>query len=242
MTIDVLPMEGEFDLEFFDHVFRDVGDAGTHRWLDEPTFEIWNRVYECTVFAEDGACDELVATNEAAPGLFVATMRDVIENDSRQYTGGTVTGSRVESSSAHPAETVVPRAQYFVDGRVTIAFVVRPDRFSWALWRFFDSGEMVAGHIQINRKHKDLRGVYSHELAHTLGFDHPLGLENVPARSIMRDDHGDGATPIDILHGRILYDRPPNSRTPDDDPGEFVLNALRAASGPHGELITRSAR
>jgi hypothetical protein len=37
-------------------------------------------------------------------------------------------------------------------------------------------------------------------------------------------------SPHDMLHGRILYRRPPGSRTADKDPETFVVNALRGES------------
>jgi hypothetical protein len=76
------------------------------------------------------------------------------------------------------------------------------------------------------RYHKDDRQVFSHELAHALGFTHPAGSENVPLRSIMRN--AEDVTSHDILHGRILYRRPPGIRTADKDPEGFWINALRA--------------
>ena len=75
------------------------------------------------------------------------------------------------------------------------------------------------------RYHKDERQVFSHELAHTLGFHHPAGSENVPLPSIMRT--AENVSAHDMLHGRILYRRPPGSRTADQDPETFVVNALR---------------
>ena len=44
----------------------------------------------------------------------------------------------------------------------------------------------------------------------------------------MRD--AENVTPHDIRHGRILYRRPPGSRTADKDPANFVANALRTGA------------
>lgn len=241
VTLGLLPDGNDFDLEFYDHVFRDVGADGTHAWTSEPQFEIWEGVYECTGFVESAGCEELTAKEERAPGTFLQTMRDVIAIDARKYTDGHILGSNV-SARSHAPGTVLPRSQYFERGKVTVAFVERPDYFSWAFWRFNDGRSMTSGHVQLNRDHRALRGVYSHELAHMLGFDHPLGLDRVPLSSIMRRGHGDEPTRIDILHARILYGRPPNSRTPDIDPASFVVNGLRHAETETGPEITRSAR
>jgi hypothetical protein len=238
VTFSLLPDGNDFDLEFYDHVFRKVGEAGTHPWVTEPEFEIWDGTYDCTGFVEGRACEELTALEERAPSLFSNTMRGVIGADSSKYTDGHVLGSRVTTRSHEPG-AVLSRSQYIEAGKVTAAFVNRDDSFSWAFWRFRDDGPMVGAHLQINSKHRGMRGVYSHELAHSLGFDHPLGLEAVPLNSIMRRGHGDDPTRFDVLHGRILYGRPANSRSPDIDPVGFTLNGLRVEGA--GVEITRSA-
>jgi hypothetical protein len=58
----------------------------------------------------------------------------------------------------------------------------------------------------------------------------------------MRD--AENVTPQDILQGRILYRRPPGSRTADVDPEGFVINALRAPmeAGPPDPSRIRWAR
>jgi hypothetical protein len=91
--------------------------------------------------------------------------------------------------------------------------------------------------ILINRKHTHLRGVYSHELAHSLGYNHPLGASAVPLPSIMRHGHGEGPELDDQLHGAILYRRAPGSRSPDSDPQEFVINAVRDPGADVKSLI-----
>ncbi len=101
---------------------------------------------------------------------------------------------------------------------------------------------MIGAHINLNTRHRGLRGVYSHELAHTLGFDHPLGLDSVPLSSIMRRGHGSGPTRFDVLHGRVLYSRPANSRTPDVDPASFFLSSVRDGGTAAGRETTRETR
>jgi hypothetical protein len=240
-TLSLLPDGDDFDLEFYDHVFRDLGEAGTHPWTSEPQFEIWEGVYECTGFVESAACEELTAREERAPALFLKRMRSVIEVDARKYTDGRVLGSNIVTRS-HPPGSVVPRSQYVQPGKVSAAFVSTRDDFSWGFWRYNGAGSMIGGHIHLNANHRGRRGVYSHELAHTLGFDHPLGLDQVPLSSIMRRGHGEEPTRFDLLHARILYGRPANSRTPDIDPAGFLLNGLHDARVETGPEITRSAR
>ena len=241
VTLSLLPEGNDFDLEFYDHVFRDVGEGGTHPWTSEPQFEIWEGVYDCTGFVDSAACEELTAREERAPAAFLQMMRAVIEADARKYTEGHVLGSNIATRS-HPPGTVLSRSQYIEPGKITVALVSTRDDFSWAFWRYANGGAMIGGHININIAHRSRRGVYSHELAHTLGFDHPLGLDRVPKSSIMRRGHGDEPTHFDVLHARILYSRPANSRTPDIDPMSFLVNGLRHAGVETGPEVTRSAR
>jgi hypothetical protein len=241
VTVSLMPDGDDFDLGFYDHVFRDVGEDGTHPWITEPRFEIWEGVYECTAFVDEAACDELTAREDRAPAVFFDTMRGVIGADARKYTDGHVVGANIATRS-HAAGTVLPRSQYIAPGVVSMAYVTTRDNWSWALWRYNSSGAMVGAHINLNARHRDRRGVYSHELAHSLGFAHPLGLERVPLNSIMRQGHGDEPTRFDILHARVLYSRPPGSRTPDVDPSSFLLSSLRGSHGAPGEETTREAR
>ena len=80
----------------------------------------------------------------------------------------------------------------------------------------------------------------SHEIAHTLGYHHPDGQYNVPKPSVMRCN---GPTADDELHGRVLYLRPPGSRTPDKDPDWYAANESIATAmrGPVGGLTTHEA-
>lgn len=239
VTLTLLPDGDDFDLDFYDHVFRHLGEDGSHPWIVEPRFEIWEGVYECTGFVDSAACEELTAKEERAPGMFVEMMRSVIDADARKYTDGHVLGSNIATRS-HPPGTVLRRSQYIESGKVTVAYVTRRDNYSWGFWRFNNAGPMIGGHIHLNSKHQNRRGVYSHELAHTLAFDHPLGVDRVPLSSIMRRGHGDEPTRFDLLHARMLYGRPANSRTPDIDPATFLLNLLRGGGREAGGETTRS--
>ena len=119
---------------------------------------------------------------------------------------------------------------YFIPGKTTIVFIKKHDAsFAW-LWPY-ESGALYSVTIQILNKHRADAAVYSHELAHAMGFSHPAGYENVPLLSIMRT--AERVTRQDELHGSILYRRPPGSRTADRDPDDFIVNALRSLeSGP----------
>jgi hypothetical protein len=221
--IDLLPTDGDFDLDFFDHVFRRLGEHHTERWTQEPRFEIWTSVYERV---EGEFYGDFVATEELAPERFIAIARDVIAADAPKYTGGFVLGSDVVVLPPHPPGTRLTYDDYFKAFTISVLVFKKEDFSAGPSWAY-ESGRIYSASIwMLKREHKDDRQVFSHELAHTLGFHHPAGSENVPRPSIMRN--ADDVTAHDVLHGRILYRRPPGSRTADKDPESFVINALRA--------------
>jgi hypothetical protein len=241
--VDIIPDGDQFDLDFFDHVFRNLGESGTRPWITEPEFEIWTKVFDC-LETEQGFCKKMVALEQDATLQFVNLTRDVVSTDSSKLTGGAIHGSNITTLS-HPAGSILSGSDTFSDSdlvasnKVTIVMVQLPsDVGSWAQYWHYSDAETVAGHIQISKRHHKLeRGVISHELAHVLGYGHPSGGYHVSLPSIMRYGHGDGPTRNDILHGRILYQRPPGSRTPDKDPDGYFLNALRDLQAPRGRLM-----
>ena len=228
VEIDLLPDGAGFDLDFFDHIFRNLGRDGTERWTVIPDFEIWTRIYECRE-GEIHDCDELIATEDEAPGQFLKIARDTIVADAPKYTGGKIQSFQITTRTHLPGEHLTLR-DYFIPGKTTIVFIKKHDAsFAW-LWPY-ESGALYSVTIQILNKHRADAAVYSHELAHAMGFSHPAGYENVPLPSIMRT--AERVTRQDELHGSILYRRPPGSRTADRDPDDFIVNALRSLeSGP----------
>ena len=224
-TIDLLPMDEKFDLQFFDHVFRDVGESHTRRWTEEPEFVLWTKVVDCRP-GELGDCSDLFVTEQDAPGQFLQMARNVIAADTPKFTGGVLRGNQIATFTPVVGKTYTFR-EYMLAGQIPVTLTrgyendtsfARP----WP-WR---SGRMYSGSIQMHVRHKAIPFVYSHELAHTLGYRHPLGYRNVPRPSVMRT-YQDRPTSWDILHGRILYRRPPGSRSPDIDPVDFTVNAAR---------------
>ena len=177
VEIDLLPDGAGFDLDFFDHIFRNLGRDGTERWTVIPDFEIWTRIYECRE-GEIHDCDELIATEDEAPGQFLKIARDTIVADAPKYTGGKIQSFQITTRTHLPGEHLTLR-DYFIPGKTTIVFIKKHDAsFAW-LWPY-ESGALYSVTIQILNKHRADAAVYSHELAHAMGFSHPAGYENVP--------------------------------------------------------------
>jgi hypothetical protein len=242
LAIGLLPRDERFDLDFYDHVFRWLGESGTELWTTEPSFEILTRVFDCVDHQTTDACDLFEATDEMVPGQFLSLARDVISADSPRYTGGAVLGTNLQIVDVPPG-TRITRSEAWVRDKIRFVIARMPTDFSWATrWVYRGTSSYFSSFIVICKTHKAERGVYSHELAHALGYSHPIDGYSVPIPSIMRYGHGDEPHPSDILHGAILYRRPPGSRTPDVDPDAFVLNALRAPVLGAGDLIQQTMR
>jgi hypothetical protein len=243
LEIEILPSTGDFDLHFFDHVFRDVGESGTTLWVTEPTFEILTQVFDCVDHETTDACDLFEATDEPVPGQFISLAREVVAVDTSQYTGGAIQGTDVRLVDAAPG-TRIQRSEAWVRDKVRFVVARMPDGSSWATrWIYRGTSNYYSAFIVINKlTHKADRETYSHELAHALGYSHPLGGDHVPRPSIMRYENGSGPTRVDVLHGAILYRRPPGSRTPDEDPADYVLNGLRRSGAGAGDLVQETMR
>jgi hypothetical protein len=240
IELTLIPDGMGFDMSFFDHIFRGNGADPTTRWTDEPTFEIWTRKFRCEEGGADEACQRLVATDDLAPAVFINNAESVLANDVRALTGGFVRGNKVRRRDHDPG-TVVAAGQMYSPEVVVIALVQNGRTTkSWAGWQTTGSEAIYSGRVQINTRHQDLLCIMSHEIAHTLGYHHPDGQYNVPRPSVMRCD---GPTADDRLHGRVLYLRPPGSRTPDKDPSWFMANEsiAMAMRGPVGGLATHEA-
>ncbi len=220
LNLTIIPDGNGFDLDFFDHVFRLKGFGATRRWVDQPVFEVWTSLFSCREQTGSGSCAEMVASDEEASAAFNSYVRAVLEREIGELTGNALSGFSMGTRS-HAPGTVVTEADMFQGNVVAIAQVTTDfTELSWARWRVFSSGEMMSSIIQMNPRHNTLGCVYSHEIAHGLGYSHPDGQFNVPRPSVMNCD---GVTAADQLHGRVLYLRPPGSRSPDKDPEGFVV-------------------
>jgi len=240
VDLALIPDGMGFDLSFFDHLFRWNGRSSTSRWTDEPTFEIWTTKFRCEEGSENGACERLVATDDNVPAVFISNAENVTNNDLKPLTGGFVRGRNVRRKSHDPG-TVVTASQMLSPNIIVISLVENSfTGKSWAGWQTTGTSAIYSGRVQINSWHTSSLCLMSHEIAHTLGYHHPDGQYSVPKPSVMRCD---GPTADDRLHGRILYLRPPGSRTPDEDPDWFMVNANMATAmrGAVGGLTTHEA-
>lgn len=230
----LIPRDGGFDLEFFDHVFRGLGRRGTDRWIDSTmNVEIWTRAFEL-----DPGLRRYVERGDAS-AQFIAAARSVVEQHVGELTGGVVRPGRVRLVT-HPFGTSLSSDEMQPAGVVRIAVATDPTRpdFSLVSVSCAAGPGTCSGTIDVHPNDMDRRAIVLHELGHVLGWDHPLDRDRVPLPSLMGPrPEPDFPTEHDLLHGPILYSRPVGSRSPDRDPRP----AGRVARAP-GPALSSDAR
>ena len=240
---NIIPDHTWFNLNFYDHVFRDKGARGTNRWASRPTVEIWTTKFDCIEVSSNGnTCDRYEATGESAPSSHESNVRSIFANDVSGITNGSLEGLNIQTKS-HAAGTIIERSACGQAAYTIIAAAVDLTDTSYvgyASYCTYSSGKRYTSLIQVTPGSSIT--TYRHEVAHTLGWDHPDGKSNVPLASIMGSS-SNAMTHWDKKHGKILYIRPPGSRSPDKDPaGSRKVNLLtlrgvlpRPGTAPSGQ-------
>jgi hypothetical protein len=162
------------------------------------------------------------ATGRPSPPAFADAVMTVLAEDVAQYTGGALAGAPVAHKDFPAGALIHHPDDTLKTGNITIAYLDAEGLSIGAIDHGGISG-IFAGHVQLLRPGSYMMELASHEIAHTLGYYHPCGGEQVPLPSTMRI--ASRPTDADRLHGRILYRRPSNSRSPDIDPDSFTANA-----------------
>ena len=239
---NIIPDHTWFDLNFYDHVFRDKNTRGTRRWASRPTVEIWTTKFDCIEVSSNGhTCDRYKATGESAPSSHKSNVRSVFANDVSGITNGYLKGLNIRTKS-HAAGTIIERnaCNQAKDTIIAVAVDLTDTIYSgFASYCTYSNGKRYASLIHTTPG-KSI-GLYRHEVAHTLGWRHPDGYSNVPLASIMGSS-SNAMTRWDKRHGKILYIRPPGNRSPDKDPAGSNVNLLtprgvlpRPGTAPSGQ-------
>ena len=215
-----------FDLNFYDHVFRWRGTQGTRRWVTRPTVEIWTTAFQC-ISSTSGMCTQYEATNET--GLYHEHYaRYVFENDVSAVTATKMAGLNIETKSHPPGTIVTKNVCAQPSDRIILVYVYTEDpNFGYNTNCSYGGGARRSSLIHIKGSAGTTlggAGTYRHEIAHSLGWQHPDGPGATPLDGVMR-----GPTsfkPADERHGSILYSRPADSRSPDKDPSGSSMNSM----------------
>ncbi len=241
VKIDLLPKSGDFDMAFFDFVFRRDGQSGTLRWTEQPVFEIITNTFVCQAGAPPDAdipCLTLAFKALPAPDFFLETMPRVIQAGVPLMSGGVLHDPVVRMRTI-PAGAVLGIDDLQRPGVVFVAFGGTPRPTFAFTTTFWDaSSALISSFIMFgNASFSEALGY--HELAHSVGFFHPGGQGSVPGGSeVSLMNFASMPTEKDLLHAAVLYRRPPGSRHPDRDPDTVALQLALA----EGRMLPRHLR
>ena len=221
-----------FDLNFYDHVFRNKGARGTRRWASMPTVEIFTNQMECleTKNNEGKTCIRYKATSTPTPSAFENSVRRVVNEDFSRLTAEVLSGVSITTTS-HTPGTIFQMDACATPDKISVAYMTKGSSdfsvsgttYSWAQSCRYASGETRGVDIIMNAAHLSKHHVYVHEFAHGLGWRHPDGIPAVPRSSIMSPITT--ITSLDRMSGRVLYKyRPAGSMSPDKDPAGNTMN------------------
>jgi uncharacterized protein YjdB len=228
---NVLPTNTSyFDLNFFDHVFRDKGSRGTRRWETKPTVEILTKEMECTATEdnEGETCVAFKATENAAPSWFETNLRTIVNtgfpeltNNADETTGITITTVNPAAGTAYVLNACA------TPNRIRVAYVTAgssnfDEASSYAQGCAYSGGAFFGHDVHISWTQTPPMGTLRHEMAHTLGWRHPDGYDALPRDSIM--EYRQEFTAWDRNVGRVAYERPTGSLSPDKDPAGSRIN------------------
>jgi len=227
---DLLPSNklNYFDLNFYDHILRGKGARGAGRWARVPTVEIWTQQMECLESSDGGkGCEKYKVTAVDTPSQFEITSRSVVNNDFPRLTGDVLTGLNITTKN-QTAGTTLQWSGCSEPDKIRVLYITPGsssygNSYSAAKWCLYQtSGDIRGVEIHMNTAHLNLTGVYQHEFAHGLGWDHPDSYAAVPGSSVMKNNI---VSLGDIYAGEVLYKlRPAGSLSPDKDPSGNTMN------------------
>jgi hypothetical protein len=242
VEVDLLPKAKDFDMGFFDFVFRREGQAGTIRWIETPVFELIANTFVCQAGVAPGGvevpCLTLVFKADPAPDFFLETMPRVIREGVPLLSGAALHDPVVRTRTI-PTGQVLGVNDLQVPGVVTVVFGGTPRPTFASTTSFWDATSSMVSSLIMYGTASFNEALGYHELAHSVGFSHPGGQGAVPGgREISVMNFADAPTEPDRLHGAVLYRRPPGSRHPDRDPDTAALQRTLA----EGVLLPRDLR
>lgn len=228
VTFDAIELADGFDLKYYEQLVRNgfegTGQEPIRRWTQNP------KIYLKTV--DDRGRAVGAGTLSAVETIFSESAPIVTSGKLRIAGFERGTGDRLGQSgwitvrfTSASNLSYCGRAQVAVDGG----------------WIEFNLGGLQSGYtcrVCPSESETDLDTI-RHE------FGHAMGLYHTNDRiGIMNSEWNACRTPFsakEILHGSVVYSRPPNNRAPDADPSDSVYTAARegaATMEPSGEVIT----
>jgi hypothetical protein len=204
----------EFDLTAFDEMFRGTNGRLT-RWVAAPPLVVMTTVMQYTT----GARDDYVALSEQLTDEETALLIDHLTSGLALLTGDTFTAfaSVSRESASAGSRVLVRRPGTIVIGRYKGVEGLL-NTIGFGSWSTNAAGEVTTATMFLDRdfdRNSDMRWLLrTHELGHTLGYNHVT-----TRRSIMNPSIGPEPTQFDRDGSVIAFQRRPGNQSPDIDPG-----------------------
>ena len=221
-----------FDLNFFDHVYRDNASRGTRKWESTPTVEIWTTEFSCITSSEENYCDTIESLGVSTAASHEANAREAVELLFPGLTGDKLSVPSIQTET-HATGTTIDISSCMGGGTVRFVYVdmgvdAPVSNRSYAQNCYFSSSGAYSSSLVVIKPEKTL-GTFIHETAHVVGMRHPDGYDAVPRPSVMENSSGN-VSRWDEMAGYINYRRPLGTTSPDTDPPGNYINLFRGGA------------
>jgi hypothetical protein len=217
-----LAEDGNFNLGAFDEIYRDDGERGTARMVRQPRFRIDRSDFR-----------DLPGS---AGGRLMTDIENTIRGEMARAIAPFLAGVEVTREDRLP-NYVTPCEVPAYEVHIWAESDLRNDEgyqlLGWAWWCWWpDRSEVRGGLMSFDDSART--DTILHELVHLLGAAGHL--ESTPWRSIIgAPDNASFLTPMDELHLRFLYERPPGILSPDDGRNVLMSDLTHMAGGSQME-------
>lgn len=221
-TVTLIP--SSFDLPAFDQLARSTPSLPVlMRWAAAPALVVQTQAMTFT-----GINDTQFTTinDTMTDGEYVSQVAD-LNFGLPLMTGGQFSGF---SGTTRVANAAGASVTMLVTGQITIGRFVglttATGSVGYSRWQFRSDGTVTGGMIMMDRDFErslatTLRAVRVHELGHALGYNHITTRESAMNPLAHIDPNA-----LDQAATRLVFMRPPGSRTPDIDPSGFSINRV----------------
>jgi len=214
-----------FDLNFVDHVYRQKGTEGIHKWESTPTVEIWTTRFVCSSIVDVWACDSMTSLGVSTAASHESMARVAVNAVFPNLTGSALSAPSIQTKT-HAFGTEIDltgctEANKVIFAYVSMGVITSENNRSYEQQCHYSNGAIGTSLVVI-KPNKSV-GTFLHETGHVIGMDHPDGYDAIPRPSLMQDSSGN-ASIWDIAAGLYNYYRPLGNTSPDTDPGGNYIN------------------
>ena len=237
LRLSLIPATG-FDLARFDQMFRHTSSGILARWTSPPHLLIERRVLQ---FTDVGAASYAALTDTLTDQEVATITTDLTDGYAILTDGKLGTFASVSQQTTATGSTVAVGNE----GRIVVTRVEgltsATGFWGYARWSTTPDGQVTRGFMMVDATFARSaspahvpykRSLHMHELGHTLGCQHVVGIESVMNSSARIEPNT-----FDRSAARIAMLRPVGNRTPDIDPtGHAATTASPTSAKPlwHG--------